>query len=99
MSKQFKEFVKFNEICCLLPPRPFFAGGEARAAPGAPRSPNLPAETAARAGDCWRWGQMSPSPRQSPLLGAGGEGSVLRRYLNCSGIAIPPAPLQHNTSL
>ena len=50
-----------------------------------------------RGGGCL-WGRTSPSPRPSPLRGAGGGGSPLRRYLSGSGVARPPAPLQPNTT-
>ena len=52
------------------------------------------ARCAARAGDGFRWGRTSPSPRLGPLLNTR---SMLRRNSSSLGVETPLAPLQPNS--
>ena len=51
----------------------------------------------ARSGDCCCWGRTSPSP--SPLLGAGGGGSILRPNVSSFGVETPLASFKLYPSL
>ena len=67
----------------------------------ASEAPSQTVPSASLAGDGSRRVRTSPSPLPSPLRGAGGGGSMLRRILSSQwgrGVATPLAPLQANTS-